>query len=225
MGLGIVLPKNAHTFKDSRKGETLWVLGSGASLNHIDPGFFADKVCVCVNVVGLRLGLESFYTVSHYHRDAMTVADTRPDLPVIAPEADLGAGGPEAANVKPHQANIYRFPTNPQLFGRFDPAQHWPDEPHTLVAGPTSLHMTMHFAQYLGAAHIVLVGADCGTLDDTSNFTGYKPGDNPYEVWQQTLGGVADQIRAAGTSVHSLNPFVNFALEGHHFRGPTVTIN
>ena len=225
MGLKMVLPRKRESFKDSRKGETIYVLGSGKSLDYIAPGFFDDKVCVCTNRVGLTLGLPSYYTVSHYHRDAMTVADNRPDLPVIAPEADLGAGGPEAANVEPTQPNIYRFPTNPQLFDRFDPAAHWPDEPHTLVAGPTSLHMTMHFAQYLGAAHIVLVGADCGTLDSASNFTGYSIGDNPFEVWQRTLGGVADQMRAHGTSVHSLNPFVNFALEGHHFRGPTTTIN
>lgn len=225
MGLKMVLPRKRESFKDSRKGETIYVLGSGSSLNFIPPEFFADKACVCVNRVGQTLGLTNFYTVSHYHRDAMTVADAYPHLPVIAPVADLGAGGPEAANVEPTQPNIYRFPTNPQLFDRFDPALHWPDEPHTLVAGPTSLHMTMHFAQYLGAAHIVLVGADCGTLDSNSNFTGYSIGDNPFEVWQRTIGGVADQIRAHGTSVHSLNPFVNFALEGHRFQGPTTTIN
>jgi hypothetical protein len=85
--------------------------------------------------------------------------------------------------------------------------------------------MTMHFAAYLGAAHIVLVGADCGLLDNSSNFAGYGIGDNPFDVWQRTLTGVADQIRATGTSVHSLNPFVNFALEGHSFHGPTVNIN
>ena len=223
--MGLELPTDRTDFRDTHLGETIYVLGSGASLNYIPRAFFVDTVCVAVNLVGVTLDLPYYYTVSHYHRDAMTVANARPDLPVITPDADLGAGGPEAANREPDEPNIYKFPTNPQLFDRFDPAQHWPTDPNTLVAGPTSLHMTMHFAAYLGAAHLVLVGADCGTLGDNSNFDGYKKGDNPFEVWQRTLTKVADQIRARGTSVHSLNPFVNFALEGVPFRGPQVHIN
>ena len=225
MGLGLTLPESRQGFRGALRGMTVWVLGSGASLDYIPRDFWSDKYTVCVNYVGLRLGLERYYTVTHYHRDAMIVADERPDLPVIAPQADLGAGGPEAADREPTQPNIYRFPTNPQMFGAFDPDRHWPTDPDALVAGPTSLHMTMHFAAYLGAAHIVLVGADCGTLGHRSNFDGYRPGDNPFPVWQATLTGVADQIRATGVSVHSLNPFVNFALEGVPFRGPTVQIN
>ena len=225
MGLRLVLPNEGRSFRGHLKGATIWVLGSGASLDYIPVDFWRGKHCVCVNKVGITLGLEQFYTVTHYHRDAMIVADERPDLPVITPELDLGRFGPEAADREPDQPNIYRFPTNDQLFGGFDPVRDWPSEPHQLVAGPTSLHMTMHFAAYLGAAHIVLVGADCGTLGHRSNFAGYGIGDNPFPVWQATLGGVADQIRATGVSVHSLNPFVNFALEGVPFRGPTVSIN
>ncbi|CAB5217050.1 hypothetical protein UFOVP199_37 [uncultured Caudovirales phage] len=224
MGLTL-LPESPVGFKDSRKGETIWVLGSGASLNHISRDFFFDKTCVCVNNVGITLNLPEFYTVTHYHRDAIRVATQRPDLPVIAPVADLGAGGPEESDREPWQRNVYRFATNPQMFGAFDAQTHWPTDPDALVAGPTSLHMTMHFAAYLGAAHIVLVGADCGLLGDESNFAGYTPGDNPMEVWQRTLPGVANKIRAAGVSVHSLNPFVNFALEGVPFRSPRVSIN
>ena len=168
------------------------------------------------------MDLPSYITVSHYHLDAVLVAAARPDLAVIIPEIDLGAVTADCDTFAP---NIYKFPTGPQMFGGFDAANHWPTEPDHLVVGPTSLHMTMHFAAYLGAAHIVLVGADCGLLDNSSNFAGYAIGDNPFNVWQSTLTGVADQIRATGTSVHSLNPFVNFALEGHSFHGPTVNIN
>jgi len=224
MGL-TMLPETSQGFKDAVPGSTIYVIGSGSSVDHIPRSFFADKFCVCVNRVGVTMALPSFITVTHYHRDAMMVAAARPDLPVIVPVADLGAGGPEAADREPTEPNIYRFETGPQMFGGFDAANDWPTEPDHLVVGPTSLHMTMHFAAYLGAAHLVLVGADCGLLDNSSNFSGYAIGDNPFDVWQRTLTGVADQIRATGTSVHSLNPFVNFALEGHSFHGPTVNIN
>jgi hypothetical protein len=218
MGLGKV-------FRDKHRGETAYVIGSGASVDYIDPTFFAGKLCVCVNRVGFALGLESFYTVTHYHRDAMTVANGRPDLAVITPQADLGAGGPEAADRIPDEPNVYFFPTGAQRFGAFDVESDWPTEPDTLVAGPTSLHMTMHFAAYLGASSIVLVGADCGRIDDTSNFAGYSIGDNPFSVWDRTLPQVANKIRASGVGVYSLNPFVNFGLEGHQYRSPSVSIN
>lgn len=225
MGLGTMLPAKGTDFRDSLKGETVYVIGSGSSVDHIPREFFFDKLCVCVNNVGRTLKLPVYATVTHYHRDAIHAALARPDLPVIAPMTDLGAGGPEAADREPAERNIYRFNTGVQMFGGFIAERDWPTDPDTLVVGPTSLHMTMHFAAYTGAAHIVLVGADCGLLDGGSNFAGYKKGDNPFDVWQATLAGVADQIRATGTSVHSLNPFVNFALEGHSFHGPTVNIN
>lgn len=223
--MGLVLPSRREAFKDARKGETIWVVGSGASLDFIGADFFTGKTVVCVNRVGITLGIDEFFSVTHYHRDAMIVASFRPDLPVITPENDLGAGTWEEADHRPTEPSIYFFPTGPQLFGAFDAHRDWPTDPEALVAGPTSLHMTMHFAQYLGAAHIVLVGADCGTFDNSSNFSGYAIGDNPFPVWERTLGQVADEIRARGTSVHSLNPFASLALEGHSFQSPTIRIN
>jgi len=211
--------------RDWYAGETIWVVGSGASLDYIDASFFDDKLCVVVNRVGITKPLREFFTVTHYHRDAMLVANARPDLPVVVPEADLGAGGPEAADRQPEEPNVYRFPTGPQRFSSFDAQKHWPSDPDALVVGPTSLHMTMHFAHWLGAASIVLVGADCGTLGSRSNFDGYSVGDNPFEVWGRTLPGVADQLRKRGTAVHSLNPFVNLQCEGVPYRSPLANIN
>lgn len=225
MGL-TMLPSIREGFRDAYKGADVYVLASGASLGFFDPDIFADKVCVCVNNVGKTLGLASYFTVTHYHLDAVNNARWRPDLPVIAPTADLGAGGPEewrgGAITEP---NIYFFDTNPQMFGAFDPDRHWPTDPEWLAAGPTSLHMTMHFAAYLGAKTIWLVGADCGLVDGASNVNGYRPGDNPMQVWQDALPRVANVLRSKGVRVHSLNPFVNFALEGHAYRSPHCSIN
>lgn len=221
----ICTPATNDGFRDAHKGETLWVLASGASLDYIDRAFWDDKVCVCVNKVGLTLGLIDFYTVTHYWLDAIIVGEQYRDQPIIVPVDNLVTTGPEVAPYEPTDANVYKFKTGPQRYAAFDPAAHWPQDPDTLVVGPTSLHMTMHFAAYLGAATIILVGADCGQLGGHSNFTGYTVGDNPMDVWQRTLPGVADELRKRGTAVHSLNPFVNFALEGTSFHSPAVRIN
>jgi hypothetical protein len=200
--MGLTLPAHPHDFENSRKGETAWVLASGASIGHVPRWFFSDKLVVAVNFVGLRLNLDTYYTVTHYWSDADEIAAARPDLPVIAPMTDQG--GPAAIPEPPDLPNVYLFNTGQQAYSQFDCAEMWPKKPHTLVVGPTSLHMTMHFAAYLGARHIILVGADCGTLDGASNFDGYTPGDNPMPVWAEHLPKVANQLRAEGVSVMSL---------------------
>ena len=221
--MGLNLLTDVTKFRDSRKGETAWVLGSGASLNHVPRWFWADRLIVATNFAGVRLGLDKFYTVTHYHLDAGIIAEQRPDLAVIAPRTDQG--GIAAIPVPPTAPNIFYINTGHQAYSQFDCAELWPREPDTLVVGPTSLHMAMHFAQYLGARHIILAGADCGTLDDASNFDGYPAGDNPMTVWESSLRDVARHLRSEGVSVMSLNPFVNFGLEGHKFRGPSASIN
>jgi hypothetical protein len=217
--MAVELPADGRDFKDSRRGETAWVIASGRSVQYVPPSFFDDKLSVCVNFVGMQLNLKEFYTVSHYRQDALQVAAYRPDLPAIAPVKIL-SGDPSVE--MPSTPNLYLFPTNEQQLSAFDVETMWPTDPDALVVGPTSLHMTMHFAAYLGAKHIVLVGADCGFLDGRSNFPGYAPGDNPMDVWAEQLPKVANKLRAMGVSVMSLNPFVNLALEGHPYHGPVI---
>lgn len=222
MGLTALL-NTLQDYRGRHSGQTAWVLGSGASLNHVPRGFWDGKLVVCTNFVGSRLGLDDYYSVTHYHCDAALLAASRPDLPVITPVVDQG--GPAAIPEPPQAPCVYFAETASQQYSSFNAEQHWPTDPDHLVVGPTSLHMTMHFAAYLGAAHIVLAGADCGRLDDEINFSTYAPGTFPLDVWESSLRQVAARLRRDGVSVMSLNPFANFALEGHAFRGPTVSIN
>jgi hypothetical protein len=211
-------------FKRRHQGETIYVVGSGATLDHVPRGFFDDKTTVCINRSGEALGLKEFYSVSHYHVDAHILADARPDLPVIVPMVEQGIGYP--AKTRPTQANVFFVETNAQMYSAFDCAEHWPTHTDHLVCGPTSLHMGMHFAAYLGAKFIILAGADCGILDERDAIEGYAPGDpKPYPVWEQQLPKVAKKLRSMGVGVMSLNPFVNLTLEGHSFRSPSVSIN
>jgi hypothetical protein len=211
-------------FRRQQWGATIYVVGSGATLNHLPAGFLEDKIVVCINRSGEALGLDDFYSVTHYHHDAHILADARPDLPVIVPMVEQGIGTP--AKTRPTQPNVFFVETNQQMYSAFNAEEHWPTNEDHLVCGPTSLHMGMHFAAYLGAWFIVLVGADCGVLDDRDAVDGYAPGDpKPFAVWEEQLPKVSRKIRSMGVGVVSLNPFVSLALEGHRFRSPTVTIN
>jgi hypothetical protein len=81
-------------FRRRHAGETIYVVGSGATLDHVPHGFFDGKIVVCINRAGEALGLEEFYSVTHYHLDAHILADARPDLPVIVPMVEQGIGYP-----------------------------------------------------------------------------------------------------------------------------------
>lgn len=222
--MGLTARPDRVQFKDFHKGEVIYVIGSGATLNYIDPRLLTGQTVVTTNHIGVELGLEHFYCVSHYHIDANIIAASHPDVPIIVPEVDQG--GTQLAATAPDHPNVWAFPTNQQQYGNFHPEVHWPEEPDSLVVGPTSLHMTMHFAHYLGASVILLLGADCGTIDGEENRTGHDRGiGSPWGVWANALPLVADRLRRMGTAVHSVNPWVNPSLEGHSYWSPTTTVN
>jgi hypothetical protein len=89
-----------------------------------------------------------------------------------------------------------------------------------LVFGSSSIHGGMHLASVMGAKNIVLVGADCGTIDGNNRFDGYPEGDTPWALYDNHLRIMKEWLQVNfNCSVYSLNPFVNFNLEGHKFVG------
>lgn len=224
--MGLTPRPDRVTFRDRHAGQVVWVIASGASLDYVDPRMLAGQVVVAVNYIGEELALADYYCATHYHYDANILSDRYPNLTIVVPEDDQG--GSLLADHTPDAPNVWSFPTNPQMYGAFTVEAHWPTDPDALVVGPTGLHFAMHFAAYLVGAGgtIILVGADCGLLDGHPHRAGHSPGIGaPWGVWADTLPRVADRLRADGTSVHSLNPFVNFALEGHQYVAPGCTIN
>ena len=208
-------------------GEDVWVLGSGASMNFLNPRFFDDKVVVATNLAAHGFGVISdrVYVHSHYHENVQF--QLRPDWVFVTPRGDRGfAGSPtfEAENVVFYEHQ----PTG----NAFDVEAMWHES--GLVVGSSSIHGSMHLAAYMGARNVILVGADCGLVDGESNYSGYldergnsKSGDliendqlKWFARWDRDLVQVKQKlISVYGCGVYSLNPFVNYNLEGHSFTG------
>jgi hypothetical protein len=194
------------------QGETVYVLGSGSSLNFIDPSFFDDKHCVAINFVGRDFGLKNFVTFTHYVNDAVQVASLFPDfLVVLLRWKDGERSTSEISNI----INIDNISEPPN--DSFNPYDFDGDG---LVFGSSSIHGGMHLAAVMGAKNIVLVGADCGTIDGNNRFDGYPEGDTPWALYDNHLRIMKEWLQVNfNCSVYSLNPFVNFNLEGHKFVG------
>jgi len=213
-------------FRDYRgihAGATIWVVAAGMTSTYISGEFFDGKVVVAINWAGQSLGLADFHTVTNHWDDAAVTAAAYPHLPVITSDREQMPDGWVTGTVLDFP-NVVMVPTVDQPYSGYSAAAHWPGG-DVFTLGPTSAHLAINWATFLGAAHIVLVGVDCGELDGDHHVAGYAgnlngaPVQVNYRLWESTLRDIAGRLRADGISVHSLNPFVSLALEDHTFTG------
>ena len=206
-------------------GQDIYVLGSGSTLAHVDRGFFANKVTIGCNLVWKHY-VPTTYTVTKYHEkaaegvraaDAGTVFVSRKQHGRDANAAWRGDG----AVVFNHLGN---------KGWDFDAEKDWPE--NGLVVSKSTITSAMHLAAYMGAATILMVGADCGFLDGDFRRNGYPDGKEPdkpsdwFDHWDLQNRAVKAQLVARyGVRVYSLNPFINYNLEGHRFRSGYASIN
>lgn len=207
----------------------IYVLGSGATLDHIKPRFFENKHVIATNLVGERLclydiGCRRLFTHSHYHEDTYRLAEQYPHHFFWTPEGDQGHVGSPGRTDLP---NVSHYPHKPTTY-EFNVDQAWPDQPEGLLVGSTSVHGSMHLACKLGASTVILVGVDCGLLDGDANHFGYTSGNlvtsdriEWLARWELHLRQVRNRLRAEyQVDFHSLNPFINLNLEGHEWTNP-----
>jgi len=205
-------------YRNRYESETIYVFGSGATLNYLAPSFFDDKICVATNFAGSVFGLGRYYVFSHYHGDAVKEARLDETVAVFTPHREHG----KDAEFLVEMSKVVTFPTTTGRPGEsFDPSgKDWPTLDNSLVIGSSGIHGAMHLAAYLGAKFIVLVGADCGTLGGAERVEGYVQGEHPWELYEMHLRDMKQRLwDVYGCHVYSLNPFINYSLEGTQYRG------
>jgi hypothetical protein len=197
-------------------GETIWVLGSGPSLNFLSPSFFDDKTTVSTNLSAHTLGFVPDYVFSHYH----SVAVGMPAQIAVVTLARDTVTQQEWRGEKPDELVLIEQDNYNPPGSSWNPLTTHPPKPYSLAYGSSSLHGSMHLAAWLGAKHIVLVGADCGTLDGEHRVAGYPDGDKLWSLYNEHHALMKAWLqREYDVTVYSLNPFINLNLEGHKFEG------
>ena len=199
--------------------ETLWVLGSGPSLNFISPEFFQDKVTITTNFSARALGVKPHYAFTHYHANARDLLSDGGAVVTIERDTlsyDTWQGEqPQGLVLAPTD---YDRPPG----SSWNPlTTHKPSE-GKVAYGSSSLHGAMHLAAHLGADFIMLVGADCGQIDGEDRVNNYQV-QNGHTLWQlydRHHKLMKDYLEGEyAVKIHSLNPFINLNLEGHKFAG------
>lgn len=197
-------------------GATVWVLGSGPTMNHIDPRLFGP-VAVAVNHVALELDVWVPFVATNHHGIAQEVAEAMPDTVVVTSEVEQVP--PEhACPVRPSAPNVLFVPTTDQKYSAWQAERDWPEDRTVLPVGPSSAQLALGWAEFIGAGNILLAGLDCARIDGGKNVEGHQnyPDEHFHaDLWRRSLEGSARVLRGRGIPVHSLNPWVTLHLEGH----------
>ncbi len=210
--------ENKHT------GEDIYIIASGKSVDFYDLSFFDNKITIGINQIYKML--PTTYLVRKEHRLMKDIISQVPDTIHVISNGDCGNNNNiNKQYIKQNKLNVYVFDhdkNNCQYKGL-------PDGDKIVVSWST-ITCGIHLAAYMGAKNIILVGHDCGTIDGESNCSGYhtntsrnQANEDQYINWlkkieNQTIKLKKDIKVKYGCNIISLNPFINFNLEGHIYK-------
>ena len=211
--------KQISELKNIHNGYDIYVVASGASAGYITPGFFDNKIAIGVNEIWKRFNnLDYIVRKESVRMDASVLASKSMGFKLIASR---------------HSCGTLHYPKNEGMDYMFD---HHDNKQRNInldvigtdkiVVSYSTITSAIHIAAYMGAANIILIGHDCGTLDDQINISVYA--ESPYgkdfyrefitQIEPQTLV-LRERIKEVyDCNVYSLNPFINFGLEGHEYK-------
>jgi hypothetical protein len=221
-------PKHISLLKDKHLNEDIYIIASGASMDFIDPSFFDEKITIGVNQVYKKFDCTYLVRKEVKFIQPSLVAGSI----VIVSEFDSGnlnSGEHKLNTNKVEHPNLYYFEHLDNLHDKVDTSVISKDSDKMVVSFST-VTTAMHIAAYMGAFNIILCGHDAGVLDGKMNFDGYvdKITDTPWQNWGQyrnwlrVIEGQTLAVKKAledcyDINIVSLNPFINFGLEGHRY--------
>ena len=229
--------KKPHTLlKNIHQGKDIWVLGAGSSLNHVSKSFFdSSKIVIGVNRICKFFRCD--YVVSKDPVGFDEIRESVKDSKVILSEWKFGDPPSWKHLANPHpcleptlnslNGDFYYF-THPTKAGQKPLLEVIGSE--DIVVSHSTITSAIHMAAYMGAKNIILCGHDCGSLDGEVNVKNYyekicpNQGDTEgyvhfvsKQIEEHTIQVKEKIYDVYGVPIYSLNPFVNFGLEGHEY--------
>ena len=221
-------------FKNIHIGEDIYVIASGKSVDYIDESFFDNKITIGMNQVFKKIKCN--YLV---RKEAELIEEViqQAHVSTIHFISKGACGSCHPNNIKRTKLVLQHVDmSNIVVYDHLQnngpaPIQTLPQD-DMLVVSHSTITSAIHLAAYMGAKNIILVGHDCGSINGECNFIGYHNKDTYKIAWNngkddylQWLKSIEDNTirlkkllqRKYKCNIHSLNPFINFNLEGYHY--------
>lgn len=215
---------NLGDFKDKHKGQDIYVIGSGPSCDYIDPTFFDNKITVGTNQTYRRYN--TTYIVRKEHKLLQETINNYSG-PIFVSMGDCGNIN-NAFNASKY-TGLDRVCVYAHFQNKLDLDLKAFDFPNHLCVSHSTITTSIHLAYHLGAKNIILVGVDHGTLDGKQTFDNYYKNIketawsnwDQYKNWLKKIDSDTLKMKAKlailGINIYSINPFINFSLEGHKY--------
>lgn len=223
---------------NKHKGQDIYILCSGPSVDYFSRDFFNNKIVISVNrsYTALSIDICKYVIFQDYNEDLISDVYNAPGVLMIIPER---AGGRdelksfveweqffferEFPEHNPKQRYYFKHCEN--SVGTLPELLEW-NNPNYLVINKNTTNSALHLAAQLGAKNIILVGHDGCLLDGQANHHDYwrRFNENDYrESYLEWMGGnleLTSKVRKKlidvfNVNIYSLNPFLSFALDGH----------
>jgi hypothetical protein len=221
--------RSVEEFENVHKDSDIYILASGKSVDYIDSSFFNNKI-----VIGINQVYKKCFCKYLIRKEAALINESilsSPKSIFFISKGNCGSDNKinyrilQKQNLLKHNnIVVYDHLNNIRILPDFFPLK------PKLIVSHSSITTAIHLAAHMGAKNIILVGHDCGTLDNECNFSNYHTqqtykiahsnGEVGYRNWikliEQHTIKLKEMIKEKyNANVLSLNPFINFGLEGH----------
>lgn len=220
--------KNIRELKNKHKDEDIWIILAGSSLNYVSKDFFKGKTTIGLNNVYRHYPctyavMKDCNEAPKFTRGIEQLNNLK--IPLIFAEYFKGYFNKDK-NIVKHN-NSYMFRHNKRVEDFQIELDNLKDD--EIIVSKSTVTSLMHIAAFMGAKNIMLCGHDCGRLDGNLYYDGYMEKDwvssenwSGIDSWMSTIQIETQSVRAYlmekyNCNIHSLNPFLNFGLEGHKY--------
>lgn len=218
-------------FKNKHKNQDIYILASGKSLDFFNLDFFNDKISIGINQI-YKIVDTNYLIRKEFKLIEDTILKLKHNQFLFVSEGNFGCANKKNKNfIETKYKNdkrivLFKHENNKNKIIKF------PNEDELIVSSST-ITSGIHLAAYMGAKNILLVGHDCGSINGEFNCSDYhndasykiswKNGLKDYKKW---IGNIErDTIKLKkmikekyNCEIYSLNPFINFGLEGNKYK-------
>ena len=216
---------NFIRLKNTHKGEDIYVICSGPSLDWFSNDFFMNKTTIGINQIYKKIKTDYIvrkdpkFTAKAINIDSILLLSKHQHANTSHPLNKI-------ENINSNNLYFYEHNCNTGK-GQIN----YSNYQNKMIVSWSTTTTAIHIAAYMGAKNIILVAHDCGTINGKLTFNGYynNISDTPWKNWKEYenwLSKIESQTLEVkhfieekyNCNIYSLNPFINFNLEGNIYK-------